>query len=142
MADKKDPIQTPLTDEQRRKVLMGMAARPAMMMPGMALAQAHLDALAAVDRSQVACVRIAPASTRCSRWFHAPYPSEARGNTTRSDIAPDSRSPTSSDARGPIHAIDEVKRKNVSMARAGGSSTETPGELSAITAMSNGPPHG
>ncbi|MCQ9379185.1 urea ABC transporter substrate-binding protein [Methyloversatilis sp. XJ19-49] len=54
MADKKDPIQTPLTDEQRRKVLMGMAAMPAMMMPGMALAQAAQFPTAKVNTSKLA----------------------------------------------------------------------------------------
>ena len=54
MADKKDPIQTPLTDEQRRKVLMGMAAMPAMMMPGMALAQAAQFPTAKVNTTKLA----------------------------------------------------------------------------------------
>jgi len=54
MADKKDPIQTPLTDEQRRKVLMGMAAMPAMMMPGMSFAQAAQFPTAKVNTTKLA----------------------------------------------------------------------------------------
>jgi urea transport system substrate-binding protein len=54
MADKKDPTQTQLTDEQRRKVLMGMAAMPAMMMPGMALAQAAQFPTAKVNTTKLA----------------------------------------------------------------------------------------
>ena len=41
MADKKDTIPAPLTDEQRRKVLLGMAAAPALMVPGVSFANAQ-----------------------------------------------------------------------------------------------------
>ena len=54
MAEKKDPIQTPLTDEQRRKVLMGMAAAPALMVPGLALAQAGQFPTAKVNTTKLA----------------------------------------------------------------------------------------
>ncbi|MBP6095286.1 MAG: urea ABC transporter substrate-binding protein [Methyloversatilis sp.] len=54
MADRKDPNDALLTDEQRRKVLMGMAAMPAMMMPGMALAQAAQFPTAKVNTTKLA----------------------------------------------------------------------------------------
>ncbi len=54
MADKKDPIQTPLTDEQRRKVLMGMAAMPALMVPGLSFAQASQFPTAKVNTTKLA----------------------------------------------------------------------------------------
>ncbi|WP_341930459.1 urea ABC transporter substrate-binding protein [Methyloversatilis discipulorum] len=41
MADKKDTIPAPLTDEQRRKVLLGMAAAPALMVPGVSFGNAQ-----------------------------------------------------------------------------------------------------
>jgi urea transport system substrate-binding protein len=54
MADRKDPIDALLTDEQRRKVLMGMAAAPALMMPGMAFAQAGQFPTAKVNTTKLA----------------------------------------------------------------------------------------
>ncbi|WP_374335894.1 urea ABC transporter substrate-binding protein [Methyloversatilis sp.] len=41
MADKKDTIPAPLTDEQRRKLLLGMAAAPALMVPGVSFGNAQ-----------------------------------------------------------------------------------------------------
>ncbi len=41
MADNKDTIPAPLTSEQRRKVLLGMAAAPALMVPGVSFANAQ-----------------------------------------------------------------------------------------------------
>ncbi|WP_018411208.1 urea ABC transporter substrate-binding protein [Methyloversatilis thermotolerans] len=41
MADKKDTIPATLTDEQRRKVLLGMAAAPALMVPGVSFGNAQ-----------------------------------------------------------------------------------------------------
>ena len=54
MADRKDPNDALLTDEQRRKVLMGMAAAPALMMPGMAFAQAGQFPTAKVNTTKLA----------------------------------------------------------------------------------------
>lgn len=41
MADNKDTIPAPLTSEQRRKVLLGMAAAPALMVPGVSFGNAQ-----------------------------------------------------------------------------------------------------
>ena len=54
MADRKDPNDALLADEQRRKVLMGMAAAPALMMPGMAFAQAGQFPTAKVNTTKLA----------------------------------------------------------------------------------------
>ncbi|MBU0601543.1 MAG: urea ABC transporter substrate-binding protein [Gammaproteobacteria bacterium] len=54
MADKKDPIQAPLTDTQRRKMLMGMASAPALMMPAMTWANAAQYPTAKVNTTKLA----------------------------------------------------------------------------------------
>ena len=54
MADRKDPNDALLADEQRRKVLMGMAAAPALMMPGMTFAQAGQFPTAKVNTTKLA----------------------------------------------------------------------------------------